>query len=250
MKQTILITGGTGNIGQVLVKKFLQINWKVIVISRSSDKLKKLQHSLNSKNIKNLYTYIYNLEKNVDRLESLIDKLKQDKLNVQVLINAARNLNHLKVNKNIPSANWINEFNLAVTIPYQLTMLLARQGNLNNVINIASIYGVVAINPNLYLKSEHIPPPNYGVAKAAMIQLTKELAVRLAGQNIRVNCISFGGVEGRVDKSFQERYQKLCPQRRMLTKNDLFNPVKFLATQKSSGITGHNLIVDGGWTTW
>jgi NAD(P)-dependent dehydrogenase (short-subunit alcohol dehydrogenase family) len=78
--------------------------------------------------------------------------------------------------------------------------------------------------------------------------LTKELAVRLAGRHIRVNAISFGGVEGRVNEAFKARYAQFCPLGRMLNDNDLAGPVEFLATPASSGVTGHNLVVDGGWT--
>ena len=91
---------------------------------------------------------------------------------------------------------------------------------------------------------------NYGVTKAALIHLTKELAVRLAPRGISVNAVSYGGVEGRVDGGFRERYGRLCPTGRMLDDSQVFGAVKFLCSSDSSGMTGHNLIVDGGWTIW
>jgi NAD(P)-dependent dehydrogenase (short-subunit alcohol dehydrogenase family) len=88
----------------------------------------------------------------------------------------------------------------------------------------------------------------YGLNKAAQIHLVKELAVRYGREGLRVNCVSFGGVEGRVDVSFEKRYAALCPSGRMLQDADLAGPVEFLISDKSSGVTGHNLVVDGGWT--
>jgi NAD(P)-dependent dehydrogenase (short-subunit alcohol dehydrogenase family) len=91
---------------------------------------------------------------------------------------------------------------------------------------------------------------HYGVSKAGLGHLTKELAVRFADQDIRVNCVAFGGVEGRVDENFKNRYSLLCPMGRMLNEGDLAGPVDLLLSSASSAITGHTLIVDGGWSLW
>ena len=93
-------------------------------------------------------------------------------------------------------------------------------------------------------------PIYYGVSKAAEIHLTKELAARLSDKKIRVNSISFGGFEGRVSKSFKKRYSKMCPLGRMLKPEEVFKPIWFLCSDQSSGATGHNLVIDGGWTIW
>ncbi len=93
-------------------------------------------------------------------------------------------------------------------------------------------------------------PVNYLAAKAAHIHLTHDLAVRLAKKNVRVNCISYGGIEGRVDEAFKERYAQMCPSGRMLNDSDLAGPVMFLLSEAASGVTGHNLVADGGWSLW
>ena len=129
---------------------------------------------------------------------------------------------------------------------------MAQQTNtvLESVVNIGSQYGVVAPNLNLYSEPIKDSPLHYGVAKAALGHLTKELAVRLAPQGIRVNCVAFGGVEGRVGDDFKKRYAELCPMGRMLNEADLAGPVDLLLSPSSSAITGHTLIVDGGWSIW
>ena len=121
---------------------------------------------------------------------------------------------------------------------------------LAKVINIGSQYGLVAVNPHLYSDLSSQSPIHYGVAKAALVHLTKELSVRLASKQIYVNCVAYGGVEGRVNVDFQERYASLCPIGRMLNEDDLNGPIEFLLSDSSSGMTGHTLTVDGGWTLW
>jgi len=146
----------------------------------------------------------------------------------------------------------MQEFYLNVVAAYELTTRLVVQEScvLENIINISSIYGVVAPNQRLYLDPEKQSPIHYGVCKAALLHLTKELAVRLAPRNIRVNAISYGGVEGRVNEDFLDRYSALCPQGRMLNEADIAWPALFLAGRGAAGITGHNMMVDGGWSVW
>lgn len=148
-------------------------------------------------------------------------------------------------------AQWRQEFDLAVAGPYELTLALAeaRGSRLDSVVNISSMYGMVARNPSLYEDPVRQSPIHYGVAKAAMLHLTRELAVRLAPR-IRVNAVSFGGVEGRVDAAFLERYARLVPQGRMLREDETPGPVLFLLSEAASGMTGHNLVADGGWSIW
>jgi hypothetical protein len=151
----------------------------------------------------------------------------------------------------ISTENWMGEFMLDVVVPYRLTMMLAstRKSALESVVNISSIYGITAPNLRLYESAEQ-SAINYGVCKAAQIHLTKELSVRLAPRKIRVNAISYGGIMGRVDEKFAKRYESLCPSGRMLEEADIAGPLRFLINGSASGITGHNLVVDGGWTVW
>ena len=74
--------------------------------------------------------------------------------------------------------------------------------------------------------------------------------MRLAKNLVRVNCAAFGGVEGRVDEAFKKRYSELCPSGRMLSEDEIFGPIDMLLSEKTSGMTGHILMIDGGWTVW
>ena len=90
--------------------------------------------------------------------------------------------------------------------------------------------------------------PAYALIKGGINTMTKYFASYFGNKNIRVNCISPGGVFDNQDPKFVKRYQELTPLARMAVPKDLVLPVLFLASDASRYITGHNLLVDGGWT--
>jgi NAD(P)-dependent dehydrogenase (short-subunit alcohol dehydrogenase family) len=183
----------------------------------------------------------------------LINQISRQGYKVTHLINAARNLDYLEAAEDgrVSREYFLGELELTVVAPYELTMELANhpEHKLENVINVGSQYGVVTPNLNLY-KDELPPSINYGVAKAALSHLTKELAVRLARQDIRVNAVALGGLEGRVTDDFRSRYSELSPTGRLLTVSEAIGPFEFLTSELSKSVTGHTLVADGGWTLW
>lgn len=124
----------------------------------------------------------------------------------------------------------------------------------SSVVNIASMYGSVSPNPSIYGTSGANNPPSYGVAKAALIQLTRYAACHLACDGIRVNCISPGPFPAAVylenDPGFHDRLKEKVPMRRTGEPQELRGPLLFLASDASSYVTGVDLAVDGGWTAW
>jgi len=122
------------------------------------------------------------------------------------------------------------------------------------IVNIASMYGVVSPQPASYRDHPQFQnPPAYGAAKAGVIEFTRYAACHLAAQGIRVNCVSPGpfptpSVERH--EGFVEEPAQRMPLGRIGRPTELTGPVAFLLSPLSSYVTGHNLIVDGGWTTW
>ena len=250
--RTILITGGSGKFGQAMVNYFLAAGERVLVTCRTSDSLDKLTKEYrNSSNRFNCFKVDLTEDYSI---ASLLEQLDSVNIQPDCLVNNARSLSFLGVGQEglVSRSNFTNEYLLDVVVPYELTMALVHQKNskLHRVVNIGSQYGTVAANPNLYTDPVTQSPLHYGVAKAALAHLTKELAVRLASKDIQVNCIAFGGVQGRVDEAFQQRYAQLCPMGRMLRDDEVVGPVDVLLSDKCSGITGHVLAVDGGWSIW
>lgn len=250
--RTILITGATGKIGKALVKHFLGVGDTVIGVSRSQDSLDNLKSSL-PHSTNNFYSFPLDLVKENSAI-TLLEALKHHDLHPGYLINNARDVSYLSVGADgrVARDSFIGEITLDVVVPYELIVALASnsQSKLKAVVNIGSQYGVVAPNISLYEDYARESPLHYGVAKAALSHLTKELAVRFAKKDIRVNCVAFGGVEGRVDEAFKERYAQLCPMGRMLRVSELSSPVDMLLSDSSSAITGITLVVDCGWSLW
>ena len=119
-----------------------------------------------------------------------------------------------------------------------------------SVINISSIYGIVGPDFSIYGKTGMTSPADYSFAKGGMIAFTKYLATYYARYNIRVNCISPGGLFTNQPREFVKNYIKRTPRGRMANEDDLKGAAVFLASDASAYITGHNLVVDGGWTIW
>jgi NAD(P)-dependent dehydrogenase (short-subunit alcohol dehydrogenase family) len=124
-----------------------------------------------------------------------------------------------------------------------------------SIINIGSIQGAVGPNFEVYGSTGMTSPLNYTYDKWGMVGLTKWMANYYGKYNIRVNCISPGGYGPGIEASFGENefthnYKKLTPLGRFATDDDIKGAIVFLASDASSYVTGHNLLVDGGWTSW
>lgn len=118
-----------------------------------------------------------------------------------------------------------------------------------SVVFISSIYGLVAPDMSLYEGTTMANPAGYGASKGGLLQLMRYLATVLAPQ-IRVNAISPGGVWRQQPEAFHDRYRARTPLGRMATEEDLKGAAAYLSSDLSQYVTGHNLIVDGGWTVW
>lgn len=250
--RTILVTGGTGKLGRLIIDGFALQGDVIVTTTRQAKAATKLCDRWLQLGAAAVHLIEADLSAQ-EGITSVLNQVTSKGLAPHVLVNNARNLANVRPDQGgrLTHAQWAGEFSLGVIAPYELSIELARASSsmLRSIVNVASMYGVIAANPNLYANPKTESPVNYGVVKAGLIHLTRELAVRLA-PSIRVNSVSFGGVEGRADDAFVERYARLCPTGRMLRENEVFEPVRFLSDDASSGVTGHNLIVDGGWSAW
>lgn len=156
---------------------------------------------------------------------------------------------------NLPEeVDWIELFSVNVeTVAAMCEAFAYYQSNQSpggSIINIGSLYASVSPDPRLYSHlGGFVKHPAYGASKAAVVNLTKQLAVQYAPFGVRVNCLSPGGVLGDQDSDFIRKYCERVPLGRMaLPESDLAGPLLFLASDASSYVTGHELRVDGGWT--
>ena len=127
------------------------------------------------------------------------------------------------------------------------SLAAAGQGS---VILFGSTYGLVGPDMRLYTGTDMGNPAGYAASKGGVLQLVRYMSTVLAPQ-VRVNAITPGGVSrsGQPD-SFRKRYIEKTPLGRMATEEDLKGAIAYLASDMSAYVTGHNLVVDGGWTAW
>jgi len=117
-----------------------------------------------------------------------------------------------------------------------------------SIINLASIYGILGPDFSIYKNTNMTMPAAYSAIKGGIINFTRYLASYYGEYNIRVNCISPGGILDKQPKIFIKKYQEKTPLRRMANKEDISGGVVYLASDSAKYITGHNLIIDGGWS--
>ncbi|MDA8865592.1 SDR family oxidoreductase [Gammaproteobacteria bacterium] len=250
-KETILITGGTGKLGKVFAKHFAKNGRQVVITTTSHQRARTFQESFDEG--KHIETFVCDLSK-PGAVDILLDSFVERGIQISHLVNNARSLKSLEVGPNGISSreNIAAEYLLDVIVPYELAtgLYLRQKEALKTITNIGSQYGSVAANPALYDGNLIQSSIQYGIAKAALNHLTKELAVRFSKDNIRVNCVAYGGVEGRVCPEFKERYSSLTPMGRMLKEEEIVGPLEFVLSNSSSSVTGHTIAADGGWTIW
>ncbi|MQF96402.1 MAG: SDR family oxidoreductase [SAR202 cluster bacterium] len=136
----------------------------------------------------------------------------------------------------------------AFVIAQETREALAASGH-GSVIFFGSTYGISGTDLRLYENTDMANPPGYAASKAGVIQLARHLATVMAPK-VRVNSVTPGGVLRGQPQSFQEKYVSRTPLGRMASEQDLKGAVAYLASDMSEYVTGHNLVVDGGWTAW
>lgn len=247
----VLVTGANGHIGRNLVSNLIESDAHVIGID-ISDPGELFSASTAGSGVQ-LHYLKGDLADN-DFLFSLRAKVEALTSSVFALVN---NAGFVGSNRFEGWANqyskesylaWSAALELNLTVPYVLTEELAplvEQGG--SIVNVSSIYGLMAPKWSLYEETEMLNPAAYGVSKAGLIQLTRWHS-SFYGHKFRVNSVSPGGVARAQDLRFMEKYIALTHSKSMITEEDVVSAIRFLLSSASKSITGQNMIVDGGFS--
>ncbi|MBZ4191400.1 SDR family oxidoreductase [Niabella beijingensis] len=254
--KVVLITGGTGLFGKPMSRALAEAGAQVIIASRNVDACIRYAEQLKELGLKAGAVPLDLKEES--SIKECVDTLLSVYKKIDVLVNNAVSREGFRNLEDVQKAEWedaqaVNSTGLMLLTKAVLSHMCERRSG--NIINIGSIQGAVGPNFPVYGETGMSSPVNYTYDKWAMVGFTKWIANYYGKFNIRCNCLSPGGYGPGVSETYGEtafvkNYKNLTPLGRFANDEDIKGPVVFLASDAAAYITGHNLLVDGGWTSW
>jgi len=254
-----LVTGALGLLGKEHCKALLHAGAEVLVADLNQENCQQFCEELGD--------YAYPISLNICEPESIqkaVITIQKQFGKLDILVNNAAINDHFSSDGNLLEQSSFENYPIdllekswQVNVKGMVCLTQALADLLKNspaasVINIASTYGIVGPDQNLYTdeqgKQLFYKTPAYPLTKGAVINFTRYLAAYWGGIGIRVNCLSPGGVANGQDEVFIQKYRDKTPLNKMAQSNDYAGALVFLASEASAYMTGANLVVDGGFT--
>lgn len=246
--KNVVIFGGSGIIGSHITKLFSEFGANVtdvdIVQPKDPDILKMdrvrfLEANLTSE----------------ENIRSTFDQLIQQNRQIHVFINCAypRTKDWGEFFEKIPYSSTVANFTNQLGMCFLSCQIIAehmKKFHQGNIVNIGSTYGVVGPDFSVYADTPMTCPAAYSAIKGGVINFTRYLAAYYGKDGLRINCVSPGGIFDNQPAPFVEKYSRKTPLGRMAKAEEIAPAVLFLSSDAASYVTGHNLMVDGGWTAW
>lgn len=243
--KVVVVTGGAQGIGEAIAMCFAREGAYVVVCDINVEKVREVSHNIMAMGLKSLWfevdvTCIY-------QINTMAEKTAKRFGHIDYLVNNAGISPQMvpTIEQDIDTWQKIVDTNLKGT--YLCSKRIGREMinyNSGRIVNISSIVGLTGFP----MRTE------YGPAKSAIINLTKALAIEWAPFNINVNAIAPGYIRTEMVESIihtgKLNEEMLCnriPLRRLGTKEEIANVVRFLCSESASYITGTTIVVDGGW---
>ena len=259
--KVVVITGGAGLIGKEFVKAVVENGGIAVIADISEDMgyraLDIVEEELKTKSqIPNPKSQLDFVKLDITSKESLndcINYLDEKYGKIDALVNNAypRNKNYGKHFFEVTHDDFVENLGLNLggyfTASQQFAKYFQKQGS-GNIVNISSIYGVIAPKFEVYADTSMTMPVEYAAIKAGLIHLTKYMAKYFKGMNIKVNALSPGGIFDHQPNSFLERYKEQCLNQGMLDKSDMKGTLIYLLSDMSKYVNGQNIVVDDGFS--
>ncbi len=246
-KKTIVVTGGFGTIGFALSKSLLEQGHRVIIVDTKIKKIKNFNF-----NKFNAFVLKANLNKEseIKKLISLcIKKFKK----VDALVHCAYpktkdwGVKLEKLKQKSLNENLINQLGSTIIVSKNIINLFLKQ-NYGNLILLSSIMGLNNPKFQTYRGTSMSSPIEYSAIKSGVISITKYLAKYYSKKNLKINCLSPGGIKDKLPKKFIKNYKKECNSKGLLDAKDVINTINFLLSEKSNFISGQNIVIDDGYS--
>jgi len=248
--KVILQSGGTGNLGRTLAASIAASGATLIVASRDAGKLDGLIASQrDAGRAVQAETVDFGRE---DSLHALRDRVLTAHGRIDGFVFNAVSRPMRSMADDLAAWRSSMETNATGFFAFVRTIgdAMAKSGG-GSIVNIASMQGVIGMNPWLYEGTTMTAPPDYFFHKGGMVNLTRYLASHYGPHRVRVNAVSPGGIfnpEKPAPPAFLERYAKVTMLGRMAEAHEISGAVVFLLSDASTYVTGSNLVIDGGYT--
>ena len=232
----ILITGATGGIGKALVKKFISLEGNVLATGTKIEKLDALKKEFPKINVLK-----FDISEH-SKIEEFIENVSSQLTGLDILVNnAGINMDNLSIRMKDEEWKKVIDINLGSTFflcKYAIKKML--KNKYGRIVNITSIVG----------HTGNLGQSNYAASKAAIIAMSKSLAIEYAKKNITINCVSPGFIQSKMTDNILESIKAVLtsriPMSRLGTGEDVSNTVAFLSSDAASYITGETIHVNGG----
>tara|TARA_B100000676_G_C18019653_1_gene811819 strand:+ start:767 stop:1555 length:789 start_codon:yes stop_codon:yes gene_type:complete len=249
-----IVTGGTGHLGKSICEGLAEAGAHVYLTSRSKSKAIKTKNNFSNKIRKNISVETLDILSSKSINESF-NRIKNCSEKIDILVNNAAEISSGNY-ENISEKEWNKTIDGTINGVYRCTkeiVPLMKENQSGSIINISSIYGNVAPDNSIYGNTGLNSLPSYGAGKAAIIQYTKFMAGILGKEGIRVNSVSPGAfptADIQNKSKFLTKLKKKIPLGRVGKPHELKGIMVYLGSDSSSYVTGTNIMIDGGWTTW
>ena len=247
--KVVIVTGGAGLLGRTFCQAIADNGGIAVVAEYDIAIAEKLCTSLENASIVPAQVNI--TDKN--SIKALIATISEKYGRIDALVNSAypRNKNYGKHFFDVAYSDFCENVGMNLggyfLTSQQFAAYFETQGY-GNIINLASIYGVIAPRFEIYDNTPMTMPVEYAAIKSGLIHLTKYMAKYFKGKNIRVNTISLGGIEDKQPEPFLKAYKEFCLNKGMLNAKDISGTVLYLLSDLSEFVNGQNIVVDDGFT--
>lgn len=248
-----VVAGGAGLIGKEISKALAEAGAFVYVAEAKAELAEKVVGEIKKQNLQAETLPLDITDKH--SITSCLQRILQEKNRVDIWVNAAypRTADWGTKFENVPEESFQKNVDYQLSSHIIIAQKVLEQMKLQGggtMINFGSTYGIVGPNFSIYEGTEMTMPAAYAAIKGGIINFTRYLAAYYGKYNIRVNSISPGGVFNGQNSMFVDKYGKLTALGRLARPEEIAAPVLFLCSEAANYMTGHNLVVDGGWTAW
>ena len=244
-----IIIGGGGRIGMSTALSISNSGGVPILVDKNQENLLNASKKLIDKKH---FTFLNNFKNSKD-IEETISCISEKYGSISGAVYTAypHSEGWGKSIENLQEKYLYQDLNLQLGIPILFSKIMMhyfKKRKEGVLIHISSIHGLSAPKFKHYEGTNMYSPIEYSAIKAGIIAITKWLAKYYSGLNIRVNCVSPGGILSNQPKSFLEKYRDDCCNFGMLSGSDVGDVINFLLSDNSKGINGQNIIIDDGWS--